>query len=290
MRKLIGFMLAFAILMLVGCGEQKKPEPPSLLEEMSGVWSPKNGKGLITLDNTEKKFRLVLNDTPTEVTVGAIDNVNHTVNLNITRRDTGKPGVWTVQEIWNQDKSAFHLLLTMHDGEQGEFTFVRKITTDDLNRLAGLYAPVEQQKPAPEMTAKAEPAQDEEPRRPPIQPSEDAAAEVPPVIQPVAAVTQPVAPVAAVPSFDCAKASSNVEHLICASPRLAMLDQNLAEAYEQLRSNGDNASGLKADQIAWRQKERDVCTTGECIESAYLTRTEDLEARNANQAKASVAN
>jgi uncharacterized protein YecT (DUF1311 family) len=288
MRKLIGFMLAFAMLMLVGCGEQKKPEPPSLLEEISGVWSPKNGKGLITLDNTDKKFRLVLNDTPIEVTVGAIDNVNHTVNLNITRRDTGKPGVWTVQEIWNQDKSAFHLLLTMHDGEQGEFTFVRKITTDDLNRLAGLYAPVEPQKQAPETTAKAEPEQDAEPRRPPTQPSEDAAAEVPPVIQPVAAVTQPVAPVAAVvPSFDCAKASSNVEHLICASPRLAMLDQNLAEAYQQLLRNSDNASELKADQIAWRQKERDVCTTGECIESAYLTRTEDLEARNATQAKAS---
>ncbi|TCG02938.1 hypothetical protein BZM27_52155, partial [Paraburkholderia steynii] len=105
LKKLVGILFAIAMLALVGCGQQKKAvELPTLLEDISGVWKTKGENSMLTLDYTDKKLRMLMDADFIPVTVGAMDNENQTVNLNVTLAD-GKPAVWTIRELWNADKS-----------------------------------------------------------------------------------------------------------------------------------------------------------------------------------------
>jgi len=65
--------------------------------------------------------------------------------------------------------------------------------------------------------------------------------------------------------FDCAKAASPVEHAICASPELSLLDGDLAAAYAAALGVVDDPSQLRTEQRAWLAK-RDGClkTTPVC--------------------------
>ena len=51
-------------------------------------------------------------------------------------------------------------------------------------------------------------------------------------------------------SFDCAKASSLVEKVICAESRLSELDQQLAISYKETLANVADVDSLKAGQLA----------------------------------------
>lgn len=56
-----------------------------------------------------------------------------------------------------------------------------------------------------------------------------------------------------VPSFDCDKAGTPIEHAICASAELARLDRRMAQVYRRRSMTGDTASDarIRADQRAW---------------------------------------
>lgn len=71
-------------------------------------------------------------------------------------------------------------------------------------------------------------------------------------------------------SFDCTKAATAVEKLICASPRLAALDAELAETYAAARKRGGEA--LRGEQRTWLKETRDACEDDGCLEAAYLLR------------------
>jgi uncharacterized protein YecT (DUF1311 family) len=72
-----------------------------------------------------------------------------------------------------------------------------------------------------------------------------------------------VAPIAA--SFDCAKASSPVEHLICSTPQTADADQRLAAAYSAARAKSNDPDALKADERNWLVNERNACPDAACL-------------------------
>lgn len=310
LKRLVGAILAIAMLALIGCSEQKKQTEPSLLEDISGVWKEKTGTGLMTIEYADNKVRMLMDDTFIPVTVGAIDNENNTVNFNIIIAATGKPAVWTVRQIWNADKSAFHLQLTLHDGTQDEFGFVRKISTDDLNHIASLEAPPKSDNTAQAAAAAAaQPTQAEQQpaqagqqtsqaTQPEAQPMTVAAPASGPAVEPaptVAAsatlVAAQIAPASAVqatafaPSFDCSKVSSGPERLVCNSPQLAALDVELAQAYKRQMELTDDKKQLKVDQIEWRKKERDACSSADCIAQAYRSRIDDLESVNSHLSK-----
>jgi uncharacterized protein len=62
-------------------------------------------------------------------------------------------------------------------------------------------------------------------------------------------------------SFDCAKASTRVERIICDNPRLGELDSELAEAYQTALRDSPWASAnrrIRAEQKAWIAR-RDRC-------------------------------
>lgn len=83
--------------------------------------------------------------------------------------------------------------------------------------------------------------------------------------------------------FDCAKASTPVERMICADPALSAQDGRLVEIYRQLAdrlaADPDALKSLGSDQRAWLRERRNRCTDGVCLAAAYQARIDDLEAR-----------
>jgi uncharacterized protein len=83
------------------------------------------------------------------------------------------------------------------------------------------------------------------------------------------------APVAAsAASFDCAKAGTPVERMICADPGVSTLDQRLAEAYKSASARDPH---VKETQRDWLAGTRNRCGTTACLSEAYGARLEALK-------------
>ncbi len=94
---------------------------------------------------------------------------------------------------------------------------------------------------------------------------------------------------AADPAFDCSKAESSAEELICSNDDLAGLDQDLARVYkdavaavETYADKDEALADLKAFQRGW-VKGRDDCWKADselaCIKATYERRIAELTAR-----------
>ena len=87
---------------------------------------------------------------------------------------------------------------------------------------------------------------------------------------------------AAGPSFDCAKATGQVEQLVCKDAGLASLDRKLADAYAKAMKGwpADVAKEQRAIQRGW-VKGRDDCWKADdlraCIENEYKTRLVEVQ-------------
>jgi uncharacterized protein len=85
------------------------------------------------------------------------------------------------------------------------------------------------------------------------------------------------------PSFDCAKASNEVELAVCATPRLATADREMAAIYTALvgKLSGPAKDHLVKDQQRWMAIRNDACigTKDEiirCLERHYRPRLNNL--------------
>ena len=78
------------------------------------------------------------------------------------------------------------------------------------------------------------------------------------------------------PSFDCAKASSSQEKLICSDADLAKLDAQLADAYSNARKAASDRAALLASQRAWIKQSFNACNDKTCLTSAYQSRIAEL--------------
>ncbi|MBR7900986.1 MULTISPECIES: lysozyme inhibitor LprI family protein [Burkholderia] len=72
-------------------------------------------------------------------------------------------------------------------------------------------------------------------------------------------------PVAIVASFDCSRASSKIEKLICSTPETADADRRLAAAYSAARAKSSDPNTLKADERNWLANERIACSDAACL-------------------------
>ncbi|WP_374660956.1 hypothetical protein [Inhella sp.] len=87
----------------------------------------------------------------------------------------------------------------------------------------------------------------------------------------------PTAPTASIrPSFDCAKASTKVETLICSEPALAQADASTTAAFKAALPAAAEQSAFRARHAEWRRKVRDACTDAPCIAAAYKARLAEL--------------
>jgi len=83
-------------------------------------------------------------------------------------------------------------------------------------------------------------------------------------------------PVAAA-SFDCGKAHSPMEKLICSDANLSKLDDDLAAAYKQAITASQSKSTITQWQRAWlRSYPVASCKNAQCLESAISTRIDLL--------------
>lgn len=84
----------------------------------------------------------------------------------------------------------------------------------------------------------------------------------------------------AAPSFDCGKASTRVERMICDHPRIAELDSELAAAYRIALRDAPWASAnrrIRAEQGEW-VAERNRCRDPRCLRQLYRQRIKQLYA------------
>jgi uncharacterized protein YecT (DUF1311 family) len=96
------------------------------------------------------------------------------------------------------------------------------------------------------------------------------------------AATTAVAPTAAAsisisPSFDCSKAVSSVEKMICTDAALASADAALAATYSKAKTSSTDG-WLRSSQREFLQV-RNACGTSACVAGTYHARQAELDAR-----------
>ncbi len=75
-------------------------------------------------------------------------------------------------------------------------------------------------------------------------------------------------------SFDCGKAATAIEKLICGTNELSVLDSELQKNYEKALSSldGSDKESLIKEQRNWIKYVRNICAEGACLERVYRSR------------------
>ncbi len=82
-------------------------------------------------------------------------------------------------------------------------------------------------------------------------------------------------------SFDCQKASTDVEKLICSDTQLSVLDEDLAKAYKSAVQKDPDR--VKTQQQRWLKYTRNDCNTLECLKDAYRFQIDRLNGSTTRQ-------
>lgn len=77
-------------------------------------------------------------------------------------------------------------------------------------------------------------------------------------------------------SFDCAKASTEQEKTICATPALSVLDEKMAQTYKSAQASSADPVQLKNEQRNWLKDTKGCNANIECLERAYTSRISQL--------------
>lgn len=88
-------------------------------------------------------------------------------------------------------------------------------------------------------------------------------------------VSQALMSTAHAASFNCAKASTNIEKMICGNAELSKLDEELNAAYKIVLQDEKRENTIKQAQKLWI-KERNSCLDIICLKGTYSARTAQL--------------
>ena len=77
-------------------------------------------------------------------------------------------------------------------------------------------------------------------------------------------------------SFDCRKAGTIVENMICSSKELSTLDEQLAAAYRSVTLSSGNSEAVREQQRKWLREVRDKCQNETCLKGVYRDRLAQL--------------
>lgn len=77
-------------------------------------------------------------------------------------------------------------------------------------------------------------------------------------------------------SFDCSKATSEVEKLICGDAELSKLDETLIMTYQRVLDRTRKKEEMIESQNQWLENERNECQDAQCIKKAYEIRIKEL--------------
>lgn len=76
-------------------------------------------------------------------------------------------------------------------------------------------------------------------------------------------------------SFDCSKAASTTEKIICGDEAISTLDEQLASSYKQALGASSNKEATKKTQIDWLKQQR-ACKDVTCLTQVYQARINQL--------------
>jgi uncharacterized protein YecT (DUF1311 family) len=77
-------------------------------------------------------------------------------------------------------------------------------------------------------------------------------------------------------SFDCAKASTKIEKIICDNPEISKLDDELSASYKTALQDEKQADAIREAQKQWI-KGRNSCADAACVKRAYEMRLSSLD-------------
>lgn len=77
-------------------------------------------------------------------------------------------------------------------------------------------------------------------------------------------------------SFDCRKANTRIENLICTDTELSTLDEQLSNAYREALTKGVNKASVKHWQKNWLFLTRDSCADTSCLKAVYASHVIEL--------------
>jgi uncharacterized protein len=87
-------------------------------------------------------------------------------------------------------------------------------------------------------------------------------------------------------SFDCARASTSIEKMICSDKQASHLDFWVASYYRSAVQLSEQPDQLKAEQRAWLATQRNKCADVKCLRRSYEKRFEALKLLNAPEGTA----
>lgn len=100
-------------------------------------------------------------------------------------------------------------------------------------------------------------------------------AEIP--TEPLMAVVEPELVVnSGVPSFDCRRARTDIEKMICGSAVLSELDRRLHDVYLRYREVSGDPDEARRQQVNWIRERRDLCLDVDCLTYEYHSRIDYL--------------
>ena len=216
------------------------PDPLVLsyfVTEVNGAYS--DGENLIYLAYLDRLV-LVVDGRAIEAELQSFDMSKNLVNYTITRNDK--------LELVTFERFGSLAVMTMGDGSVIRLRFVRPLGDFDMKAIVESGALGDQSRPA----ASA----------PPAVPDEPVVADEPAAV--------------AGPSFDCAKASTAIEGMICGNAELAGLDQQMADLYKETLGMSQDSAATRREQVEWIKGERNACKTVDCLLGAYYERIDTL--------------
>jgi uncharacterized protein YecT (DUF1311 family) len=78
-------------------------------------------------------------------------------------------------------------------------------------------------------------------------------------------------------SFDCGKAHSRIETLICQDAELSQLDEALGKVYRRKLEQSADKATFTTEQKRWLRETRDACKDRECLRTAYRARVTEMK-------------
>lgn len=196
-------------------------------------------------------------------------SVPKVVETNGQLSQDGKTATWSVPVASAyQAKQSFYLVFKT---ERPWYSFfldlldgIKKFFSSIFGGGGKAAAPAATPAPAPAPTPAPAPVPAPEPVAP-------APASTPAVAAPAAVETGPITA-----SFDCAKANSAQEKMICGDRELARLDVELSAAYRKARDAATDAKALQSEQLQWLKSTRKACSDTTCLVEAYKSRLAQL--------------
>lgn len=88
--------------------------------------------------------------------------------------------------------------------------------------------------------------------------------------------------VASAASFDCTKASTHVERMICEDPESSELDSAYGVVFAELVGGSSDKEAVRREARSWLKEVRNRCQDTRCLRDAYTDRIAYLQARGAD--------